>query len=34
VPAPTDDSRELLTVIAFIRAARGKREELGRRSSL
>lgn len=25
---PTDDNRELLTVIAFMRAAAGKREEL------
>jgi quinol monooxygenase YgiN len=28
VPTPTDDNRELLTVIAFMRAAAGKREEL------
>jgi hypothetical protein len=28
VPAPTGDNRELLTVIAFMRAAAGKREEL------
>jgi quinol monooxygenase YgiN len=28
VLTPTDDNRELLTVIAFMRAAAGKREEL------
>ena len=28
MPTPTDDKRELLTVIAFMRAAVGKREEL------
>jgi Antibiotic biosynthesis monooxygenase len=28
VPTPTDGNRELLTVIAFMRAAPGKREEL------
>jgi hypothetical protein len=28
VPAPADGSRELLPVIAFMRAAPGKREEL------
>jgi quinol monooxygenase YgiN len=28
VPTPTDDNRELLTVIAFMRAADAKREEL------
>jgi quinol monooxygenase YgiN len=28
VPTPTDGHRELLTVIAFMRAAPGKREEL------
>jgi quinol monooxygenase YgiN len=28
VPTPTDDRRELLTVIAYMRAAPGKREEL------
>ena len=28
MPTPTDDNRELLTVIAFKRAAAGKREEL------
>jgi quinol monooxygenase YgiN len=28
VPTPTDDRRDLLTVIAYMRAAPGKREEL------
>ncbi|MHA3701834.1 putative quinol monooxygenase [Jatrophihabitans sp. YIM 134969] len=28
MPTPTDDNRELLTVIAYMRAAPGKREEL------
>jgi len=28
VPTPTDGNRELLTVIGFMRAAPGKREEL------
>ena len=28
MPTPTDGNRELLTVIAFMRAAPGKREEL------
>ena len=28
MPTPTDDNREPLTVIAFMRAAAGKREEL------
>jgi quinol monooxygenase YgiN len=28
VPTPTDDRRDLLTVIAFMRAAPGKRDEL------
>jgi hypothetical protein len=28
VPTPTDGNRELLTVIAFMRAAAGEREEL------
>ncbi len=28
MPTPTDDRRDLLTVIAFMRAAPGKREEL------
>ena len=28
MPTPTDGNRELLTVIAFVRAPRGKREEL------
>jgi quinol monooxygenase YgiN len=28
VPTPTGDNRELLTVIAFMRAAAGKRQEL------
>ncbi len=29
MPTPTDDRRDLLTVIAYMRAAPGKREELG-----
>ena len=28
MPTPTDDRRELLTVIAYMKAAPGKREEL------
>lgn len=28
MPTPTDDNRDLLTVVAYMRAAPGKREEL------